>query len=134
MQKPIEPRILLDEDGIQITTRQITTSAGDFAIKDIEAVERRIRKPVWGPLLLGILGTLNLAIAYQSEFWFDFAAAGVMLGGGLYWWTSGTRYVLTLKMPDGKVDAWFARRQSRLQDVLDILQQRLDKRRVGARD
>ena len=129
MQQSKQPKTLLDEDGIQITNQQITTANGEFPLQDIEAVESRITKPVWGPLLLGILGTLNLAIAFQAAFWLDFVASGIMLGGGLFWWTRGTKYVLTLRLPQGKVDIWFARRESQMQKALDIVQQRLDKRR-----
>ena len=128
MQKSKQPKALMDEDGIQITNSQITTPKGEFPINDIDAVESRIAKPVWGPLALSVLGTLNLAIAFQSAFWLDFAASGVMLGGGLLWWIRGTKYVLTLTLPQGKVDVWFAHRESQLQQTLHIIQQRLNRR------
>ena len=129
MQKSAHPEVLMDEDGIQITNSQITTPKGEFPIDDIDAVESHIAKPVWGPLALSVLGTLNLAIASQSAFWLDFAASGVMLGGGLFWWIRGTKYVLTLILPQGEVDVWLASRESQLQQALHIIQQRLDQRR-----
>ena len=129
MQKSTQPKTLMDEDGIRITNRQIITPKGEFSIDQIETAESHITKPVWGPLLLAVLGTLNLAIAFQSVFWLDFAASGVMLGGGLFWWTRGTKYVLTLRLPEGETDVWFARRESQLQQALQIVQERLDKNR-----
>ena len=128
MQKSTQPEVLMDEDGIQITNNQITTPKGEFPIMDIEAVDSRIAKPVWGPLLLSVLGTLNLVIAFQSAFWLDFAACGVMLGGGLFWWIRGTKYMLILTLPQGKVDVWSAHRELQLQQALQLIQQRLDRR------
>jgi len=118
----------MDEDDIQITTKQVNTPTGDFPLKNIQGVASRIAKPVWGPLLLAILGTLNLAVAFRSGFWLDFAAAGIMLGAGLYWWIRGTKYVLTLTLPKEEVDVWTTRHESQVRQALDILQQSMHKR------
>ena len=128
MQNSTQAKTLMDEDGIRITDKRIITPKGEFPISDIKAAESHVTKPVWGPLLLAVLGTLNLAIAFQSVFWVDFIASGIMLGGGLFWWIRGTKYVLCLNLPEGEVDAWFARRESQLQQALDLIQKRLDKR------
>lgn len=131
MNNPIQPKVLMDEDGIRITTRQVSTDAGDFPFRDIQAVDRQVVKPVWGPLFLALLGTLNLAIALQSLFWVDLLASAIMLGGGLFWWLRGTRHTLILTMPTGPVSAWFTRSAARLQQALEIIGAQLDKRRAG---
>ncbi|MEE4376120.1 MAG: DUF6232 family protein [Candidatus Competibacteraceae bacterium] len=128
MQKSQQIKILMDEDDFQITTKQVNTPIGDYPLSDIQGVASRITKPVWGPLLLAILGTINLAIAFHAGYWLDFVTAGIMLGAGLVWWTRGTKYVLILTLPKGDVDAWTARHESQVKQALDMLQQSLHKR------
>jgi len=127
MKKSMKDNVLMEEDDIQITTKQVNTPEGEFSLQDIQGVASRTTKPMWGPSLLSILGTLNLAIAFQSGFWLDFAAAGIMLGVGLYWWIQGTRYVLTLTLPKEEVDVWTARHEPQVRQALEILQQSLHK-------
>jgi hypothetical protein len=111
-----------DDDGdIFITSERLRTPDGDYSLRDIKAAQQRVSKPVLGPLLLGLLGTLNLAISFNTHFWIDLVAAAIMLGGGLLWRIMGTRYVLRLKLRDSEVDAWFTRRQPHLQQILEQL-------------
>lgn len=123
------PRVLLEEHGLQITLREVRTRAGDFPIKEIEGIDRRVHKPVWGPVLLALLGTLNLAIATQTGFWLDLLASAVMLAFGFFWWIRGTKYILTLKVAKGAVDVWSVRREEQLVRAMEILRRQLDKRR-----
>lgn len=125
MPRASKPKLLMDEDGIEISSRSITTPLGVFAFDDVKSVNTRPSKPLYGPLFLALLGTLNLVIAFQSGFWLDFAASGVMLGGGIFWRTSGTKYVLTVATANGEVDAWFARRESQVHRALEIIRPRL---------
>jgi hypothetical protein len=118
----------MDQDGVQITAAQISTPGGDYAVPDIRSVEMRTSRPLYGPLFLAILGTVNLTIAVESRFWLDFVAAGVMLVVGVLWRVSGTKYVLTLELPSGKMDVWFARREPPVQKALEILRHRVGRR------
>ncbi|MDH3281361.1 MAG: hypothetical protein OEQ18_09560 [Gammaproteobacteria bacterium] len=129
MPKFADPKVLFDQDGIRVTTKGMTTPEGEYVFKDIESAGRRIAKPLWGPVLLALLGTLNLAIALETRFWLDLSASAVMLGFGLFWWILGTRYILTLKVADKNVDAWYSRRKEPVSLVLDIVQKQLSKRR-----
>lgn len=97
------------EDGIRITAQSVTTPEGEFALADIVGASARTSKPVWGPVLLAALGTLNLAAAVQTSFWVDWLASTAMLGGGLYWRFAATRYVLVLETAEKKIDAWYVR-------------------------
>ena len=119
----------MSDNGFQITTAQVITPAGDFQVDDIRGAESRTSRPIWGPLMLALLGTVNLLIAFQSGFWLDFSAAGLMLGVGVIWRVLGTKYVLTLELASGKVDAWFARREAPVQQALRVLRQRLPAQR-----
>jgi len=132
MRKADEPELLMDEDGIEISSRSIITPIGAFPLEDVKSVDSRRNKPLYGPLFLALLGTLNLLVAFQSGFWLDFAAAGVMLGAGIFWRTGGTKYVLTLRTANGEVDAWFARREAQVQRALEIIRPRLKKRPPAA--
>lgn len=129
--KPIEARVLMEQEGLRITNGQVSTPAGDFPVRDIHTLDKRIAKPTWGPLALSLLGTLNLAIAFQSRFWLDFLAAFIMLGVGIFWWLRGTRYVLILNTAqEGPQEVWFSRREAQLRQAMEILQNLLDKRRA----
>jgi hypothetical protein len=101
---------------------------GEYGFKDIQSAGRRIAKPLWGPVLLALLGTLNLAIALETRFWLDLLASVVMLGFGLFWRTLGTRYILTLKVDDKHVDAWYSRREKSVALVLELIQGQLSRR------
>ncbi len=131
MNKPIQPKVLMDEDGIRITTQQVSTDVGEFPFRDIHAVDQQVVRPVWGPLFLALLGTLNLAIALQALFWVDLLASAIMLGGGLFWWLRGARHTLILTLPTGPVSAWFSRSAAPLQHALEIIRAQLDKRRAS---
>jgi hypothetical protein len=104
-----DDKVLLEEGGIRITAQTVTTPAGEFPLAEIRGIERKLHKPVWGPFLLAVLGTLNLVAAVQTGFWGDWLAALVMLGGGLYWRRAGTRHVLVLEAGGKKRDAFYAR-------------------------
>ena len=117
--------MLMDEDGLRISTHSISTPLGDFNLAEVDAANSRSTKPLYGPLLLALLGTLNLVIAFRSHFWLDFVASGLMLGGGLFWRASGTQHVLMLKTGGGEVDAWFTRRDAQMQRALEIIRARL---------
>ncbi|MDX1604758.1 MAG: DUF6232 family protein [Candidatus Competibacterales bacterium] len=116
-----QPKFLMDEAGIQITRDQVTTPNGDFPLVDIHGIDRRVKKPLLGPVLLALLGTVNTVVAMNTGYWLDIVIAGLMLGGGIYWRLSGTRHVLVLRTPKGEVEAWFARRESELDRALEII-------------
>ena len=119
------PTLSLEDDGISITADKIITPAGDFEIDNIQRVERKFKRPTWGPLFLAALGTLNLTIGFRSGFWLDFAAAGIMLGGGIFWWTRGSRHVLVLDTGQKQVLAWYTRQDDKLQQVIELLRRRI---------
>lgn len=126
MAAPGEP--LLDEGGLRITPTGVSAPGGEYPLADIGQVETRVRKPLWGPVLLALIGSLNLALALESGFWLDFAAAALMLGGGIAWRVFGTRYVLTLTLPRGRTDVWFSRRESELERARAIVARLLAQR------
>jgi hypothetical protein len=128
MPKFAEAKVLFDREEIRVTTKGVTTPVGEYGFKDIESAGRRIAKPLWGPVLLALLGTLNLAIALETRFWLDLLASVVMLGFGLFWRTLGTRYILTLKVADKHVDAWYSRREKSVALVLELIQGQLSRR------
>ncbi len=109
----MQAKTLLEDQGITLTSGKLTTPLGEFAVKDIQSVDQRVSKPMWGPLFLAVLGTINLGRAMDSGFWPHWLVAIVCLGSGLFWWMRGSKYVLTLKTQDGKeVDAWYSRSQA----------------------
>ncbi|MDH3639130.1 MAG: DUF6232 family protein [Gammaproteobacteria bacterium] len=129
MPKLAEHKVLIEEEGVQVTTKGVTTTVDEYSYKDIQSAGQRITKPLWGPVLLALIGTLNLAIALETRFWLDWLASAAMLGFGFFWWIRGTRYILTLKVADENVDAWQSRRAQQLAQVLDVVQGQLSKQR-----
>lgn len=122
MNKTTERQSLMDEDGICITSERVTTPAGDFPMDGIRGVESRVKKPLWGPVLLVLLGTLNLAFGMQTGALFDLLAAGLMIGGGLYWRMRSTRHVLVLTTPTGKTDVWFTTDEDQLKRAMTLIE------------
>ena len=127
--KSSKPKVLMEEDGIVITADAVTTPLGDFPLHDIKAADRRMHRPMLGPILLAGLGTLVTVVAFHSQTWYDTVAAGLMLGGGLSWWLRGTRYILTLLVPQGEVNAWVARRDEQVERAMKLVRELLEKRR-----
>ena len=119
------PEVLMDDNGLRITTAQVITPVGDFPLEEIRGADARTTRPLWGPLLLALLGTINLLVAFQSRFWLDFAAAGLMLGLGVVWRVGGTRYVLSLELPTGRRDVWLGRHEATVLEALRIVRQSL---------
>lgn len=130
MSKYAEPKVLFAQDGLRVTTKGVTTLAAEYSFADIQSAGRRITKPVLGPVLLALLGTLNLTVALETRFWLDILASSVMLGFGLFWWILGTRYILTLKVrnEDEDVDAWASRHEKPLSLVLEVIREQLARR------
>jgi len=120
-----EKQSLMDEGGITITHRSITTPEGEFPFSETLKAAAKVHRPLWGPFLLASLGTINLAAAVQTTFWGDWLASLAMLGGGLYWRFAGTRHVLELETKEKKVDAWFTRSASERDRALEIIQEKL---------
>ncbi len=129
MPKFAEHKVLLEGEGIKITTKGITTPHADYSFKDIKSADQRIAKPLWGPVLLALLGTLILAIALQTGLWLDFLISALLLGFGFFWWLRGTRYVLTLRLLDKEEDVWYSRRSRPAVDALEAVREQLKKRR-----
>lgn len=123
-----EPKILFQDEGLEINVRDMVTSVGDFPLKDIAAIKNSVTQPVIGPALLALLGTVNLGIATQTRTWYDLLAAVVMLGFGLVWWLRGTRHVLTITVPKGEVKAYVARRKKSVEQAMAILNEQIEKR------
>ena len=121
----------MDEDGLRITPQKLTSPSGDYAVKDNEDAAMRVSKPMWGPLLLSILGTINLAVAFETMWVVDFLISLVMLGVGLSWWLRGTKYILSLKMDGAEEDVWFTRHESKLKTALELLHGLMNKRRAA---
>ena len=121
----------MDEDGLRLTPQKLTSPSGDYAVKDIEDAAMRVSKPMWGPLLLSILGTINLAVAFETMWVVDFLISLVMLGVGLSWWLRGTKYILSPKMDGAEEDVWFTRHESKLKTALALLKGLMDKRRAA---
>lgn len=121
----------MDEDGLRITAQKVTSPSGEYLIKDIKDAAMRVSKPMWGPLLLSILGTLNLAVASETLSPIDFFASLAMLGVGLSWWLRGTRYILSLKLGDAEEEVWFTRFEPKLKMALELVQGLLKKRRAA---
>lgn len=121
MPRSTEPGVLMDDEDIRITDKQVVTPAGEFPLDDIRAVTTHIKRPLLGPVLLALLGTLNLVAGMERGFWLDFAAAGLMFGGGLLWRQRGTRYRLLLRTSAGEVDAWSAPDEARLKQAAEII-------------
>ncbi len=119
--RKLEPGVLMDDDDIRITNKQVTTPRGEFPLDDIRVVSTDIKRPLLGPVLLALLGTLNLAAGMERGFWLDFAAAGLMFGGGLLWRQRGVRYRLLLRTSAGEVDAWSAPDEARLKQAADLI-------------
>jgi hypothetical protein len=115
---------LMDEDGIVITPDLVTTPHGEYRRADIRGVSRKLHKPVWGPFLLAALGTINVVAAMQTGTWFDWAAALLMLGGGIYWRSTGTRHVLMLEVGEKKIDAWYASSREQCDRAAGLLENR----------
>lgn len=122
------PKVLFQDEGLEINVRDLVTSVGDFPLKDIESIKNSVTQPVVGPALLALLGTVNLGVATQTRTWFDLLAATVMLSFGLVWWLRGTRYVLTITVPKGDVKAYVARRKRSVEQAMEILNEQIEKR------
>ena len=120
------PSVLMDEDGIRITQRSITTPKGKFALHEIAKASCKVHRPLWGPFLLASLGTLVLAAAVQTHFWGDWLAAAVMLLGGIYWRVTGVRHVLVIEARGKKLDAWYAEDAEQCGRALELIQRAAD--------
>lgn len=116
-----DPGVLMDDADIRITAERVITPVGEFPLDDIRAVSTHIKRPLVGPVLLALLGTLNLAAGMERGFWLDFAAAGLMFGGGLLWRQRGTRYRLLLHTSAGEINAWSAPDEARLKQAAEII-------------
>lgn len=121
----------MDEDGLRITTQKVTSPSGEYLMKDINDAAMRVSKPMWGPLLLSILGTLNLAVASETMSPIDFFVSLAMLGVGLSWWLRGTKYILSLKLGDAEEEVWYTRHESKVKTALELVQGLLKKRRAA---
>jgi hypothetical protein len=113
--------MLMDDADIRITDKQVITPVGEFPLDDIRAVTTHIKRPLLGPVLLALLGTINLAAGMERGFWLDFAAAGLMFGCGLLWRQRGTRYRLLLRTSAGEVNAWSAPDEARLKQATELI-------------
>ncbi len=113
--------VLLDEEDVWISADEIATRDGTYRVRDIEKVSLRIKRPMFGPLALAILGTVNLALGFESGATRDFIAAGVMLGGGVFWWTRGTRYGIAIRIAGKQTDIWWTRHRGQCSRVLETL-------------
>ena len=120
-----ESTVLMDQNGIRVSAEKVSTEYGDYPIASIQAVDQRVVKPMYGPLLLCLLGTINLAIAFETAFWLDLIASAVMLGAGILWRILGTKYVLTLKTDEGDQVVWFSRKAPPVQDAVAAVRQLL---------
>ena len=131
MHKSLQPKILMDEDGLCITAQKVTSPSGEFLLKDIDDATVRVSKPMWGPLLLSILGTVNLAVATETMSPVDFIVSLAMLGFGLSWWLRGQKFILSLKLGDTERDVWYTRHAPKSKTALELMQGLLKKRRAA---
>ncbi len=120
----------MEAEGLCITPREMRTPAGDFPLADITALRRRVRTPLLGPVVLAILGTVNLVAALRTGWWLDVIATAVMFGGGLLWWLLGTRYVLVVGTGGGDVEAWLTRHKRVFDQAMEVGQAQIDRRRA----
>ena len=122
MGKKNADELLLDQKGLRVSRSKIVTDLGEYEFERIESVRQHMHRPMWGPVFLSILGTLNLAIAFQTGALRDFIASAVMLGVGFLWWTRGTRYTLAVKVDGKENDVWLTRRRPQMEQVLQVIE------------
>ena len=120
-----EQTLLLEEAGLRVGEHTLTAPGGDYPLADVLSVERSVSKPLWVPLLLALLGTINLAFALQTGHADMFVAAGLMLGAGLWYWLRGTRYVLCLLTGEGEQEVWFTRDEQAYERAFAVVQARV---------
>ena len=119
--RPEVDDVLIDESGIRVTHEAVVTRRQEYAFDQIVEASRRITRPLWGPLILAILGTINLAAGFQTDAPRDFIAAGLMLGGGMLWWRFGLRHTLVLNVGGKAEDAWLTRDGELMDRVLEAV-------------
>jgi hypothetical protein len=99
-------KVLLEEDKLRIHRDAIVTPDAEYPLAEVTAVERGTYKPFLVPLALAVFGLINAVIAVQTQFWLDYLASAVMLGGGMWWRGRATRHLLRIERGGSKETVW----------------------------
>lgn len=121
----IDGPVLLEEEGLKVGERVLLVPNGEYPLDGVLAVEQTLSRPVLVPVLLALLGTLNLAFAMQTGHLDIFVAAGLMLGCGLWFWLKGTRHVMTLTTQKGDEPVWYSRDQKACKRACELVRERV---------
>ena len=127
-----EQGTLLEEEGLRVESDRLVAPGVELPMDDVVAVEAQVSKPLLVPVLLALLGTLNLAFAMQTGHADMFVASGLMLGAGLWFWFRGKRHVLSVTTPAGEQRIWYTRDEQACRRVLDLLRERIETLRLKA--
>ena len=118
--------VLVEEGGVRVTSEAVVTERRDYALDQVVSARRRSDRPLWGPLVLSVLATINLVAGFQPGALRDFAAAAVMLGGGALWWKLGARHTLVLNVGGREEDVWLTRDGKLMERVLAAVEARIE--------
>ncbi len=113
---------LLEAGGLRITRSLVTAPGGEYPVADIERVQSRVSRPLWGPVVLALVGTFNLAIAMEAGGALDLLAPAVMFAAAIGWRWFGTRHVLTFRLAGKPTDVWLSRHEADLRRAQEIVE------------